>query len=188
MNTEQFRQRFMLHLPETEQAAAPSSLARQAAVLVPVIDYPQPCLLLTLRANHLRHHPGQVAFPGGKVDATDPTLCHTALRETQEELAIPTEQIEILGRLPVVASRTGFAVTPFVGLLPANVKPRPAPGEVALSFEVPLLPLLQQDHFLPLQIKRHGEIQQIWVCDYQKHFIWGMTAGIIRQLGKQILG
>lgn len=186
MNSEAFRQRFTLLLPPDNAPVSPGG--REAAVLVPVITYPEPRLLLTKRAAHLRHHPGQVAFPGGKRDPADRSLMQTALRETCEELGVPPRHIEVIGTLPVVSSQTGFRVTPFVALLTPGTLLTLAPEEVALSFEVPLAPLLSPANFFRLDVLRNGQPHTVRVVDYQKHFIWGMTAGIIRNLGKQITG
>ena len=186
MNSAEFRQRFLSLLPP--ESPPPSPGGREAAVLVPVVPYPEPRLLLTKRATHLRHHPGQVAFPGGKRDPADRSLMQTALRETGEELGLSPSQIEIIGTLPAVSSQTGFHVTPFVALLSPGTPLTPEPGEVALSFEVPLAAMLSPANFFRLEVLRNGYPHGVWVVDYQKHFIWGMTAGIIRSLGKQITG
>lgn len=186
MDIEQFRQRFLLQLPLAEPVGKESD--RQAAVLLPVIARPEPTLLLTLRSAHLRHHPGQVAFPGGKQDRSDRSLKETALRETHEELGLTDDKIDVIGQLPTVSSQTGFRVTPFVAILPAGLAVRIETAEVAMAFEVPLLPLLDSRHFLPLRVSRNGKVREVWVSDYPHQFIWGMTAGIIRDLGKQLLG
>lgn len=186
MNIEQFRQRFLLQLPQAKPVGKASD--RQAAVLLPVIDRQEPTLLLTLRSAHLRNHPGQVAFPGGKQDFSDRSLKETALRETHEELGLTGDKIEVIGQLPTVSSQTGFRVTPFVAILPADLPVRVEAAEVAMVFEVPLLPLLDSRHFSPLIVTRNGKSRQVWVSDYPHQFIWGMTAGIIRDLGKQLLG
>lgn len=186
MNSETFRQRFTLLLPP--DCAPVSTSDREAAVLVPVMTYPEPRLLLTKRAAHLRHHPGQVAFPGGKRDPADRTLMQTALRETCEELGLSAGQIEVIGSLPAVSSQTGFRVTPYVALLTPGTPLTLAAEEVALSFEVPLTQLLSPANFFLLQVLRNGQPHTVRVVDYRKHFIWGMTAGIIRSLGKQITG
>ncbi len=161
---------------------------RQAAVLLPVIARAEPTLLLTLRSPYLRQHPGQVAFPGGKRDSGDYSLRETALRETHEELGLRSSQIEIIGHLPTVSSQTGFRVTPFVAILPADLPIRADEAEVARVFEVPLLPLIDSNHFSGLPVIRNGNVRQVWISDYPHHLIWGMTAGIIRDLGKQLLG
>ena len=186
MNSEIFRQRFTLLLPPGTPSALPEG--REAAVLVPIVVSPEPKLLLTRRAAHLRHHPGQVAFPGGKREPADRSLIQTALRETCEELGLNSRQIEVIGTLPPVSSQTGFRVTPVVALIAPGTPLRPDPAEVALSFEVPLTQLLSPANFFRLDVQRNGQNHSVWVVDYQKHFIWGMTAGIIRSLGKQITG
>ncbi|MBS0855375.1 MULTISPECIES: CoA pyrophosphatase [unclassified Tatumella] len=186
MNIEQFRQRFLLQLPPRSQSD--SAGGREAAVLLPVIARQVPALLLTRRADHLRHHPGQVAFPGGKRDPGDRHLYDTVLRETSEELGLSRENIEIIGQLPAVSSQTGFRVTPFVAILPADLPITLDAGEVAGVFEIPLLPWLHSRHFSSLNVIRRGQPAEIWFSGYQPHVIWGMTAGILRDFGRQILG
>ncbi|SQK75154.1 NUDIX hydrolase [Tatumella ptyseos] len=107
MNSEAFRQRFTLLLPPDNAPVSPGG--REAAVLVPVITYPEPHLLLTKRAAHLRHHPGQVAFPGGKRDPADRSLMQTALRETCEELGVPPVTSRLSVPSPSSAVRPAFA-------------------------------------------------------------------------------
>ncbi|MGU7801806.1 CoA pyrophosphatase, partial [Escherichia coli] len=107
---------------------------RQAAVLVPIVRRPQPGLLLTQRSPLLRKHAGQVAFPGGAVDNTDATLIAAALREAQEEVAIPPEAVEVIGVLPPVDSVTGFQVTPVVGIIPPDLHYHASQDEVSAVF------------------------------------------------------
>ncbi|BAN96298.1 NUDIX hydrolase [Plautia stali symbiont] len=170
----QFLSRFMLQPP---LAIAHSVISgRRAAVLVPVIDGDQPELLLTRRSALLRKHAGQVAFPGGMMDATDDSLISTALREAQEEMGIAPQQVRVVGVLPPVTSSTGFAVTPVVGIIPPHLPLRLNPDEVESAFSMPLAEALRRGHH------QH----QVWLSWYEDYFIWGMTAGILRALGQQI--
>ncbi|VDZ62053.1 putative NUDIX hydrolase [Serratia odorifera] len=114
-----FISRFQLQLP---QASRISHNVRPAAVLVPIICRPEPTLLLTRRADTLRKHAGQVAFPGGKTDASDASATFTALREAQEEVAIPPAAVTVLGQMAPLDSSTGFQVTPIVGLIAPDVQ------------------------------------------------------------------
>lgn len=159
---------------------------RQAAVLVPVVRRPQPGLLLTQRSALLRQHPGQVAFPGGAVDSTDVSLIAAALRESHEELAIPPESVEIIGTLPCVESVTGFQVTPVVGIIPPGLPWHANEEEVSAVFEMPLTEALTLGRYYPLDIRRRGNAHRVWLSWYQHYFVWGMTAGIIRELALQI--
>ncbi|KAB8313531.1 CoA pyrophosphatase [Erwinia endophytica] len=179
----QFMSRFALQRP-TRQAA--SLAARRAAVLVPIIDRPHPTLLLTQRAATLRKHPGQVAFPGGMVDKEDSSLIVTALREAEEEVAIPRASVRIVGVLPAVISSSGIQVTPVVGILPETVRWHASTGEVASVFEIPLQEALNLHRYSPLDIQRHGLPHRVWISWFEDYFIWGMTAGIIRQLSLQV--
>lgn len=178
-----FLARFQLLRPA---AALPVSNKRQAAVLVPIVRRPQPGLLLTQRSIMLRKHAGQVAFPGGAVDASDSSLIAAALREAQEEVAIPPEAVEVIGILPPVDSVTGFQVTPIVGIIPPDLPWRASEDEVAAVFEMPLAEALRLGRYHPLDIHRRGNAHRVWLSWYQHYFVWGMTAGIIRELSLQV--
>ena len=135
LTLDDFLSRFQLLRPQVNHAALNQ---RQAAVLIPVVRRPQPGLLLTQRSVHLRKHAGQVAFPGGAVDSSDASLIAAALREAQEEVAIPPSCVEVIGVLPPVDSVTGFQVTPVVGIIPPNLPYRASEDEVSAEFEMPL--------------------------------------------------
>ncbi|MDR8449015.1 CoA pyrophosphatase, partial [Acinetobacter baumannii] len=132
LNLDDFLSRFQLLRPQPSRHALNQ---RQAAVLVPIVRRPQPGLLLTQRSPLLRKHAGQVAFPGGAVDNTDATLIAAALREAQEEVAIPPEAVEVIGVLPPVDSVTGFQVTPVVGIIPPDLHYHASQDEVSAVFE-----------------------------------------------------
>lgn len=118
LTLDDFLSRFQLLRP---QVNGETLNRRQAAVLIPVVRRARPGLLLTQRSARLRKHAGQVAFPGGAVDSSDASLIAAALREAQEEVAIPPESVEVIGVLPPVDSVTGFQVTPVVGIIPPNL-------------------------------------------------------------------
>ncbi|QZY96567.1 CoA pyrophosphatase [Pantoea dispersa] len=180
----QFLSRFMLQPP---LASAHSVISgRRAAVLVPVIDGDQPELLLTRRSALLRKHAGQVAFPGGMMDATDDSLIATALREAQEEVGIAPQQVRVVGVLPPVTSSTGFAVSPVVGIIPPHLPLRLNPDEVESAFSMPLAEALRLGRYSGLTLRRGHRQHQVWLSWYEDYFIWGMTAGILRALGQQI--
>lgn len=178
-----FLTRFMLQPPGPGQKNLPR---RQAAVLVPIIAHPEPTLLLTRRAASLRKHAGQVAFPGGMMDSSDSSLVATALREAQEEVAIPPTVVKVIGVLPPVTSSTGFQVTPVVGVLPPGLNWHANEGEVESVFEMPLQEALRLGRYTPLDIQRAGQMHRVWLSWFDDYFIWGMTAGIIRQLSLQV--
>lgn len=183
LNLDDFLSRFQLLRPQTSRAALN---ARQAAVLVPIVRRPEPGLLLTQRSARLRKHPGQVAFPGGAVDSTDASLIAAALREAQEEVAIPPECVDIIGVLPPVDSVTGFQVTPVLGVIPPDLHYHASEDEVAAVFEMPLAEALRLGRYHPLDIHRRGNAHRVWLSWYQHYFVWGMTAGIIRELALQV--
>jgi 8-oxo-dGTP pyrophosphatase MutT (NUDIX family) len=154
-----------------------------AAVLFPIVERDNGhTVLLTQRTAHLRDHAGQVSFPGGRVEADDPSPVHTALRETEEEIGLPREQVEVLGFLPEYRTGTGFRVTPVVALVRPPFSLVLDPFEVAEAFEVPLSFLLD-----PANHKRHslhyrGALRHFFAMPYGDYFIWGATAGMIRSL------
>ena len=156
-----------------------SETPHSAAVLVSIINHPQgPTLLFTQRSPQLRHHPGQVAFPGGKQDRTDRSLYETALRETYEEVGIPPQLIQKLGELPTVNSRTGHNVKPFLALIQPGFSLNLNRDEVAEVFEVPLAHLIEPNHYFSLPFGQ----RQVHFLPYGSHLIWGMTANILLHL------
>ncbi|QPR27118.1 CoA pyrophosphatase [Edwardsiella hoshinae] len=160
--------------------------ARQAAVLIPIINRPQPTLLLTQRALRMRQHPGQVAFPGGARDARDASPVATALREAQEEIALCPHQAAILGQLPAEDSSSGFCVTPVVALLAPTLALRPNPHEVADIFEIPLTLALDARRYHTLEITRGGQPHRLYLSHYRRFLIWGLTAAMLRRLALQV--
>ncbi|SAF59070.1 CoA pyrophosphatase [Enterobacter hormaechei] len=182
LTLDDFLSRFQLLRPQVSRATLNQ---RQAAVLIPVVRREQPGLLLTQRSPHMRKHAGQVAFPGGAVDSTDASLIAAALREAHEEVAIPPETVEVIGVLPPVDSVTGFQVTPVVGI-PPDLQYHANVDEVSAVFEMPLEEALRLGRYHPLDIHRRGHDHRVWLSWYQHYFVWGMTAGIIRELALQI--
>ncbi|MFY9993382.1 MAG: CoA pyrophosphatase [Leclercia sp.] len=183
LTLDDFLSRFQLLRPQVNKS---SLNQRQAAVLIPVVRREQPGLLLTRRSSQMRKHAGQVAFPGGAVDSTDTSLIAAALREAQEEVAIPPDKVEVIGVLPPVDSVTGFQVTPVVGIIPPDLHYHASVDEVESVFEMPLMEALRLSRYHPLDIQRRGHEHRVWLSWYQHYFVWGMTAGIIRELALQI--
>ncbi|WET39063.1 CoA pyrophosphatase [Citrobacter enshiensis] len=183
LTLDDFLSRFQLLRPEMNRETLNN---RQAAVLIPVVRRPQPGLLLTQRSVHLRKHAGQVAFPGGAVDSSDASIIAAALREAHEEVAIPPEAVEVIGVLPPVDSVTGFRVTPVVGIIPPDLHYHASEDEVSAVFEMPLAQALQLRRYHPLDVYRRGDSHRVWLSWYEHYFVWGMTAGIIRELALQI--
>lgn len=156
----------------------------QAAVLVAIVMRREPTVLLTLRTVHLSTHSGQIAFPGGKVDATDADAVGAALREAHEEVGLAREFIEVLGQLPEYVTGSAFHVTPVVALVSPGFSVHPNPFEVADVFEVPLNFLMNPAHHRHHLWDGQG-VQRQWLSmPYQdgatERFIWGATAGMLR--------
>ncbi len=156
----------------------------RAAVLLPLVMRDRLSLLLTLRSAHLSSHSGQIALPGGKLDATDANAVAAALRETHEEIGIEPARVEVLGVMPDYVTGTSFIVTPVVGLIQPGFELDPNPNEVDDVFEVPLDFLMD-----PANHRRHawnweGAVREWYSMPYdddgQERFIWGATAGMLR--------
>lgn len=155
---------------------------RTAAVLVPVIDQHSPEVVLTLRARHLAHHPGQVSFPGGSVDEVDGSAVETAMRETREEIGIPESTIQPIGFLDRFDTISDYRVLPVVGLLESGLKWIPDRSEVDEVFTVPLSYITDESRFRKTQREYRGVNHTIWSLTWEGHVIWGVTAAIIRNL------
>jgi 8-oxo-dGTP pyrophosphatase MutT (NUDIX family) len=145
-----------------------------------------PQVLFTQRTPHLTDHGGQISFPGGRVEADDRDAIHTALRETLEETGVPMERIETLGALPNYTTGTGYHITPVVGWIEPPIDYRPDPKEVSECFEVPLDFLIDpRNHRLESAMYR-GRMRSYYAVPYQRHYIWGATAGMLVTLTRVI--
>ncbi|EWH03937.1 DNA mismatch repair protein MutT [Halomonas sp. BC04] len=154
----------------------------QAAVLLPIVDRPEPTLLFTRRASHLNTHSGQVAFPGGKRESADPDLLFTALRESREEIALPPERVELLGRLSDVISLHGILVTPYVGLIPPDLPLVPDPSELDTIFEVELSLFLEDRRHHTDVIPVDGRLHFVPSYHVAGQVIWGLSSMMLVEL------
>jgi 8-oxo-dGTP pyrophosphatase MutT (NUDIX family) len=160
---------------------------RPAAVLVPVVAHPGGAtVLLTRRAAHLREHSGQVAFPGGKIDASDPSPLETALREADEEIGLDRARIQPLGYLPPYLSSTGFRILPVVSLVEPGFTLALNPGEVDAAFEVPLAFLMTEANHERHAREWKGSLRHYYAMPYGEHYVWGVTAGILRTMYERL--
>ena len=163
--------------------------ARPAAVLIAAVARPDgPTLILTERTAHLRAHYRQVAFPGGKIDATDASPAAAALREAQEEIGLDPARVETLGYLDPYISTSGYRILPVVGLVGPDVELTPNPHEVARVFETPLAFLMDPANHQRGARLRNGERREFYLMPYRDQHIWGVTAGIIRALYERLYG
>lgn len=164
-------------------ALPPGRVLRPAAVLVALTG---DRVILTKRASHLKHHPGQIAFPGGKLDPTDASLEAAALREAQEEIGLDPGLVDLWGRLPPHETVTGFAVTPILGALRGPYAPRPEAGEVDEVFEVPLSHVLDRSRYGIEGRRWRGEWRRYYAVPFGPYYIWGATARILRGLAERV--
>ncbi len=161
----------------------PKQPFKPAAVLVPLVKRPEGLtVLLTQRTQHLAHHPGQVSFPGGRMEDDDGTPEETALREAEEEIGLARNHVDIIGRLDLYITRTGFEVTPVVATVEPGFELALDSFEVADAFEVPLAFLMDpsnhEKHFVHIE----GKDRQYWAMPFEDRYIWGATAGMIVNL------
>ena len=183
---ERLRRRLALLEPglsDGDYSYLPEGPLMAAAVLVPIVlRQPEPTVLLTQRTAHLRDHAGQVSFPGGRVEPHDTSAEATALRETAEEIGLDARHVEIIGRLPLFLTSTGFAVTPVVALVTPPFELAPDDFEVAEVFEPPLSFLLDAANHTHHEVEFRGRQHQYWSMPWQGYHIWGATAGMLRSL------
>ncbi|MGE4410141.1 MAG: CoA pyrophosphatase [Sphingomonadales bacterium] len=157
-----------------------------AAVLIAITDRPEPGVILTQRASHLRKHAGQVAFPGGRIDEQDEDAIAAALREAEEEITLPPGQVEIIGTSDSYRTFTGFDIMPVIGVIPPDLPFRPHEAEVETLFEVPLDFLLSPANRARKEVLFSGALHQYYEILWEEHRIWGVTAAIIANLSKRL--
>ncbi len=160
---------------------------RDAAVLIPVVDRREGAsVILTKRTEKLRSHSGQVAFPGGRIDPTDPTPEYAALRETEEEIGLAPSYIEVVGRMPDYVSGSGFRIAPILSVVRPDFRLSINPDEVDDAFEVPLAFLMDpRNHTRDSRIWQERE-RYFYTMPFGERHIWGVTAGIIRTLYERL--
>jgi 8-oxo-dGTP pyrophosphatase MutT (NUDIX family) len=159
---------------------------RPAAVLIPVVDHPQPTVLLTQRSAHLAEHAGQISFPGGKIDATDASPLDAALREAYEEVGLTREFIEPVGYLDLYGTGFGFRILPTVARVKPGFKLTVSHAEVDDAFEVPLAFLMNPANHQVHSKEFRGMERSYYAMPFAERYIWGATAGILRVLYERI--
>lgn len=188
MDQAEFRLRFNLHpLAAQDPAALPHLGLRKAAVLIPLLDINGELhLILTQRPLHLRAHPGQISFPGGKIEPSDPDAIAAALREAEEEIGLLRQNVEVIGTFPAHNTFTGFEITPVVGIIKQAFELKLDPGEVADCFTVPLSFFITPGNRHQKRFLRQGRYYRVHFIPYQQRFIWGATAAIIDHLCRHL--
>ena len=172
--------------PDSELPDHPSLAA--ASVLVGIVTGPAPGVLLTRRTDHLRHHSGQVSFPGGRVDAGDASPEAAALREAQEEVGLDPSQAEVLGRMRDYVTISRYRVPPVLALLSPDFVARPSAHEVAAVFQLPLSVLLDPQAPQRREAEFRGRMRSFWVWPHPEHYIWGATAAMLVHLARRLRG
>ncbi|NMH58458.1 CoA pyrophosphatase [Alteromonas ponticola] len=189
MNRADFLRRFHhIERVHSERDYPLSYTGRPAAVLIPLVDYASELrVLLTERAHHLRHHAGQIAFPGGGAEAEDSFPVGTALREAEEEIGLSPERVQIIGALPDYRTISGYTIKPVIGLVKPESKLTLDKNEVASAFEAPLSYLMDRENHLTHHTHRHGQTFPIYFIPWKQYMIWGATAALLRNLSFHLI-
>lgn len=166
------------------QRDVPKRTLRDAGVLIGIIDAAAPRVILTKRSSALKHHPGQIAFPGGKVEEADQDVTAAALREADEEIAL--KGAEVIGVLAPHETVTGFNVTPVLALVPAGYRAVPDTNEVAEVFEVPLAHVMNPDNYMIESRRWRGQPRYFFTVPWGPYYIWGATARMLRALSDRM--
>ncbi|MCD2325254.1 CoA pyrophosphatase [Sphingomonas sp. IC-56] len=173
-------------LPGDHHDFDPQSIGRAAAVLIAVTDRSEPGVLLTRRTDTLRRHAGQVAFPGGRIDPEDDGPVSAALREAEEEIALPRSQVQVVGEVDRYRTVTGFDVTPVLAVIPPDLALVPSEAEVADLFEVPMTFLLDPANHRRNSVQFEGAERRFYEILWGDHRIWGATAAMLVNLSRRL--
>jgi len=157
-----------------------------AAVLVAVTDRPEPGVILTQRTAHMRRHPGQIAFPGGRIDPEDESIVAAALREAEEEIGLPRNCVEVIGETDSYRTITGFHVTPVIAVVPPDLELVPHVEEVADLFEVPLAFLMEPGNYIEQAVEWQGRQRRYHEILWGERRIWGATAAMLINLARRL--
>lgn len=169
------------HDPRAQDGAT----LRPAAVLAAITEREKPGILLIHRPSNMRAHPGQVALPGGKIDAGESPV-DAALREANEELGIRAEDVRIVGESDLYRTGSGYEITPVIGMVPPDIRLEPNPGEVARWFEAPLDFVLDPANHREHHREFDGRMVNFWEITWEEHQIWGITAGVLVNLSRRL--
>lgn len=162
---------------------APGRALKPAAVLIGVLG---DSIILTKRASHLAHHPGQIALPGGKIDAGDAGPAAAALREAREEIGLDPDSVRVIGNLPIHETVTGYSVHPVMSRIERDFIPSPEAGEVAEVFRVPLAHLMDPTRYRIEGRRWRGTRRRYFVVPYGPYYIWGATARILKSMADRV--
>lgn len=157
-----------------------------SAVLIAITDRPEPGLILTQRSENLRKHPGQVAFPGGRVDPEDASIIAAALREAEEEIGLPREKVDVIGMTDPFRTHTGYLIVPVVAVIPPDLGFAPQPDEVSAIFEVPLDYALDPERRNVVFTEFEGRMRNYHEILWRDRRIWGVTAGMLVNLSYRL--
>ena len=189
MNKIEFLQKFQFQtLMAPENPLYSPVKLKVAAVLVPLVENSNTLdVLLTKRASHLKHHGGQISFPGGKAEPEDESLIATAIREAEEEIGLSPENVEVIGQLNPYQTISGYIVTPILGFVPDNLNYQADDNEVAEIFQVPLQHFLNSQNHQTVQAMYQGKEHPVHFMPYQDYNIWGATAAMLKDLAEHLV-
>ncbi|MEL0629288.1 CoA pyrophosphatase [Psychromonas aquatilis] len=177
----------LTHTPLQNTRYNPNKILKKAAVLIPLVQRNNELhVILTQRALHLKHHPGQISFPGGRYEVTDNSLAITALRETEEEIGIEQHKVELVGHLTSIETNSGYHVTPYIGFVDNTHQISIDRSEVRASFEVPFSFIINPKNFTKTHWITNNKPHFSYCCVYQEYLIWGATAQMLINLQQHL--